>query len=426
MKVLVSKVNDNSREFSSLPLIFSISREGCYLVRLLTIFCNIATMKTKTFGKTGLQVSVLGFGCMRLPVIGRDNTRIDEEMATEMIHQAIENGVNYFDTAYPYHAESFSMAGESEPFLGKALRGGYREKVLLATKLPSWLVGSREDMDRYLDEQLARLETSCIDFYLLHSLNRSNWDKLVSLDVFEFLNSSIRAGKIRYAGFSFHDEVDLFKEVVDAYDWTFCQIMYNYFDEHFQAGREGMAYAAGKGLAIVVMEPLRGGSLVSGLPEESKKILHEAVPGRSEVEWAFRWLWNQPEVTVVLSGMSHPDHLRENLELAGRVPHAPWSEKDKTAIEKANSVIQKLQRVSCTACGYCMPCPEGVNIPRNFSLCNEHHMLKDRGAKVRYYRFLGEAERASNCVQCGLCEAQCPQHIPIMKELEHVAGLFKN
>jgi len=383
-------------------------------------------MNYKAFGKTGLQVSSLGFGCMRFPVVGGDNTHIDEEMATEMIHHAIEKGVNYFDTAYPYHAESFSMAGSSEPFLGRALKNAYREKVFVATKLPSWLVNSREDMDSYLDEQLARLNTGYIDFYLLHALNRTTWDKLVSFDVFDFLDKAIEAGKIRYAGFSFHDEVDLFKEIVDAYDWSFCQIMYNYFDEHFQAGREGLAYAAKKGLGIVVMEPLRGGSLVTGLPEESKTILHASVPGRSEVEWAFGWLWNQPEVDVILSGMSHPDHVRENLELAGRVPNAPWSEKDRSAIEKANSVIQDLQRVSCTSCGYCMPCPEGVNIPSNFSLCNDHYMLKDKGAKVRYYRLLGEVERASSCIQCGLCEPQCPQHIPIMKELEHVAELFKN
>ncbi len=383
-------------------------------------------MKYKTFGKTGLQISTLGFGCMRFPVTGKDNTRINEDLATEMVHHAIDSGVNYFDTAYPYHAESFATAGESEPFLARALKNGYREKVYLATKLPSWLVGSSEDMDRFLDEQLARLDTDCIDFYLLHALNRTTWDKLVSYDVFVFLDRAIEAGKIRYAGFSFHDELDLFKEIVDAYAWTFCQIMYNYFDEHFQAGREGLAYAAAKGLGIVVMEPLRGGSLVTGLPEPSKKILQEAVPGRSEVEWALGWLWNQSEVDVVLSGMSHPDHVRENLELAQRVPGAPWTEKDENAIKGANQVIQDLQRVSCTACGYCMPCPEGVNIPRNFSLCNDHHMLQDKGAKVRYYRLLGAPERASSCVQCGLCEEQCPQHIPIMKELEHVAELFQN
>lgn len=378
----------------------------------------------RSFGKTGLQISVLGFGCMRLPVIGRDVTHIDEEKAMEMVHHAIDHGVNYFDTAYPYHAEDFSKPGVSEPFLAKALKNGYREKVYLATKLPCWLVESREDMDRYLDEQLERLDTVTIDFYLLHALNRSTWDKMLRNGVVDFLNSALEAGKIRYAGFSFHDNIDLFKEIVDAYDWSFCQIMYNYFDEHFQAGREGLLYAAGKDLAVVAMEPLRGGSLVHGLPDGSSRFLHEAAPGRTEVDWAFRWLWNQPELSVVLSGMSDLAQVKENLELANSYSNAPWTVKDGEAIEQANQVIKKLQRVNCTDCGYCLPCPEGVNIPRNFSLCNDHHMLKDPGAKIRYHRLLSEAERASNCVQCGECEEKCPQQIPIMKELQHVAELF--
>ena len=202
--------------------------------------------------------------------------------------------------------------------------------------------------------------------------------------------------------------------------------MYNYFDEHYQAGREGLVYAAKKDIAVVAMEPLRGGSLVNGLPEESRKILNEAVPGRSEVEWAFGWLWKQPEVTVVLSGMSHLDQVKENLELANSVSEASWTEKDALAIEKATGIIQKLQRVNCTTCGYCMPCPEGVNIPRNFDLCNDHHMLHDPAAKARYFGLLSETERASNCIQCGLCEEQCPQHIPIRDELGHVVDLFES
>jgi len=383
-------------------------------------------MKYRTFGETGIQVSALGFGCMRLPVIDKNNTRIDEAQATEMIHHAISQGINYFDTAYPYHSESFSKPGNSEPFLANALKNGYREKVYLATKLPCWLVESREDMDRFLDEQLARLDTDRIDFYLLHSLNQSTWDKMVRNGVIDFLDSALKAGKISYAGFSYHDELPLFKEIVDAYNWTFCQIMYNYFDENFQAGREGLLYAAEKGMAVVAMEPLRGGSLVDGLPEESRKILKESVPGRTEVDWAFRWLWKQPEVTVLLSGMSHLDHVMENLELANTVSEAPWTEKDARATDQATKVIQKLQRVNCTSCGYCLPCPEGVNIPRNFALCNDHHMLHDPAAKNRYFGLLTEVERASNCVQCGLCEEQCPQHIPIRAELGHVVDLFES
>jgi len=382
-------------------------------------------MKYRTFGNTGIKVSSLGFGCMRFPVIGKDNTRIDEEKATEMVHHAIEQGINYYDTAYPYHSDSFSNPGSSETFLAKALKGGFREKIYLATKLPCWLVESREDMDRYLDEQLGRLETDYIDFYLLHALNRKSWTKMTELGVLDFLEKALQTGKIRYAGFSYHDDLELFKEVVDAYDWSFCQIMYNYFDEHFQAGKEGLDYAARKDLGVVAMEPLRGGSLVNGLPEKSRAILKKADSERSEVDWAFRWLWKQPEVTVVLSGMSHMDHVKENIELAKTVSEAPWTEKDEKAVNKARQVIRKLQRVNCTACSYCMPCPEGVDIPRNFELCNDHHMLQDPAARNRYYGLLNEAQRASACIQCGLCEEQCPQFIPIRAELGHVVDLFE-
>jgi predicted aldo/keto reductase-like oxidoreductase len=361
---------------------------------------------------------------MRFPVLGNDTKKIDEKKATEMIHHAIDQGVNYFDTAYPYHADSFTKPGASEPFLAKAIKNGFRQKVYLATKLPCWMVSTREDLDKFLHKQLRRLKTECIDFYLLHALNRSTWNKLFDLGVTDFLDDALRAGKIGYAGFSFHDETDLFKEVVDVYDWSVCQIMYNYFDEHFQAGRAGLEYAARKDLPVVAMEPLRGGGLVNGLPDEARQILNEAAPGRTEVDWAFRWLWSQPEVSVVLSGMSHMDHVTENLELANNLVHTSWSGKEAETIARVNCVINELQKVNCTNCGYCMPCPEGVNIPRNFSLCNDHHMLKDPMAKVRYHRILGESEKASNCTQCGVCLEKCPQHIPIPDELEYVSGLF--
>ena len=378
----------------------------------------------RDFGNTGLKVSALGFGCMRFPLLGKDNRVIDEAHATRMVHHAIEKGVNYFDTAYPYHAENFSKAGESEPFLGRALKNGYREKIYLASKLPCWLVESREDMERILNEQLARLETDFIDFYLLHALNRISWKKMLSFGVLDFLNDALRDEKIRHAGFSFHDELDLFKEIVDAYDWSFCQIMYNYFDEDFQAGAEGLKYASEKGLGVLAMEPLRGGTLVHGLPEEAGRILEEAVPGRSKVDWALRWLWKQPEVAVVLSGMSHMDQLSENLELTVRAASASWNSHDAETLRKVRQVILKLQKVNCTACGYCLPCPHGVNIPRNFSLCNDHHMLNDPAARARYYSLLGEKERASACIACGECLEKCPQQIAIPDELQEVADLF--
>jgi predicted aldo/keto reductase-like oxidoreductase len=343
----------------------------------------------------------------------------------EMALYAINNGVNYFDTAYPYHTLDFSKGGSSEPFLGKVLQQTERKKVHIATKLPSWLIQSREDMDKYLDEQLERMDTDYIDFYLLHGLMRNYWENLVKHDVFEFLDSAIKSGKIRYAGFSFHDKLDLFKEIVDAYNWTFCQIQYNYFDEHFQAGRDGLEYAAQRDIAVVVMEPLRGGSLAGRLPSEAMQILDETVSGRSAVDWALRWVWKHPEVSVVLSGMSHLDHVKENLALAEDVSNVSWTDKESKAINEATRIIKDLQRVSCTACGYCSPCPQGVNIPRNFQLCNDHHVFHDPSAKMRYQMLLSEAEKASNCIQCCQCEEHCPQQIPIPEELEHVVELFE-
>ena len=362
---------------------------------------------------------------MRFPLLDGDNARINEPLATAMLRRAIDNGVNYIDTAYPYHAENFHTGGASEPFLGKALSDGYREKVYLATKLPSWLVKSREDMDRFLDEQLERLATSHIDFYLLHSMNERNWRVLNELGVFDFIERALESGKIRHIGFSFHDELPLFREIVDARDWDFCQVMYNYYDEHYQAGREGLEYAASKGLGTVVMEPLRGGSLIRGLPAEARRVFKEAAPGRSEAGWALGWLWEQDAVEVVLSGMSTMEQVEENLDLATTRWDEEWGAPDAHAVEKASGVIHELQKVNCTACAYCMPCPHGVNIPRNFSLCNDHHMLDDPAARNRYYGFLSEKQRASACVQCGECLEKCPQHIDIPEELSHVVDIFE-
>jgi predicted aldo/keto reductase-like oxidoreductase len=374
-------------------------------------------MKQLLFGNTGLKVSPLGFGCMRLPVLDQDNTRIDEERALEMVHYAIDHGVNYFDTAYPYHGADFSEGGSSEPFLAKALRNGYRDKVLIATKLPSWLVESKEDMERFLDEQLERLETGTVDLYLLHSLDRVTWKKLRELGVLDFLDGALESGKIRFAGFSYHDELELFKEIVDAYDWSFCQIQYNYMDEEYQAGTAGLEYAAEKGLAVVVMEPLRGGTLVKGLPREARKALREADPDRTEVDWALHWVWKHPLVTMVLSGMSHLDHVKENLRLAESLPQKEWTAGDERTIKLVSSMIRGKKRVDCTDCSYCMPCPEGVNIPRNFAFYNDHHMLNDPAAKLRYQRIMSETAKASNCIRCGQCEPLCPQGIQIMDQL---------
>ena len=382
-------------------------------------------MKYRKFGKTGQSISALGFGCMRFPAIDKDPSRIDEDLATEMIRLALDGGINYFDTAYTYHGKDLSKGGASEPFLGRAIKSTRREDIYLTTKLPSWLVKAPEDLDRFLAEQSERLDTGYIDFYMLHALNRSRWEKLLEYDVLGFLDRAIREDRIRYAGFSFHDDLDLFKEIVDAYDWSVCQIQYNYFDVDYQAGREGLAYAAERDIPVVAMEPLRGGLLVRSLPEEAGRIFNETAPDRSGVEWALRWLWSQPGVSTIISGMSHPDHVKENLRLAEDVSNPSWTEEEEKAVMEARRIIKKAQRVDCTTCGYCMPCPEGVNIPFNLALSNDHHIFRDPAAGFRYRKVLSAQEKASACTRCGECLDKCPQGIPIPDELEHVAELFE-
>jgi len=367
------------------------------------------------------ELSILGFGCMRLPT--KDTGQIDEEQATGMIRYAIDHGVNYVDTAYPYHN------GESEPVVGRALSGGYREKVHLATKLPSWLIRSREDMDKYLDEQLARLRTNHIDFYLVHGLNRPFWENLSVLGVTDFLTDAIADGRIRYAGFSFHDNVTLFKEIVDAYDWTFAQIQYNFMDEHYQAGTEGLEYAAEKGLGIVVMEPIRGGLLareLAGISEiwEKTKVQHPAA------EWALRWVWNHPEVSVVLSGMSTPEQVRQNVAVAKSGFPDSLSRTELSLFGKVRKELEKRIAIPCTGCKYCVPCQHGVSIPECFEFYNRGHMYEDEEQTRDIYTmflggfFDGTPHYASLCQECGECEEKCPQSLPIIGNLKKVKEYF--
>jgi len=381
----------------------------------------------RTLGKTNETVSALGFGCMRLPIIDGDTTKIDEEKAIEMIRHAIDEGVNYVDTAYPYHGTGMGSGGESEPFVGRALKNGYREKVNLATKLPSWLIKTREDMDKYLNEQLERLQTKTIDFYLVHSLSAATWENLKNLGIDEFLDSAIKDGRIRYAGFSFHDKLEVFKGIVDYYDWSFCQIQYNYLDENFQAGNEGLKYAADKGLGVVIMEPLRGGKIVKNLPEIVKNTFDQAEIKRSPAEWALRWVWNHPEVSVVLSGMNIMDNVTENLKVASDAKPNSLTKKELETIDNVNKVFKERMKVNCTACEYCMPCPAGVNIPKNFTYYNEYSLFvtpeTDKELKARYSS-LKPGERADKCVECGKCETHCPQAIKIRDELKNVTALF--
>ena len=366
------------------------------------------------------DLSILGFGCMRLPVTkGGD---IDEKQATKMLRYAIDHGVNYVDTAYPYHK------GESEPFLGRALQDGYREKVFLATKLPSWLIKSRADMDHYLDEQLKRLQTDHIDFYLVHGLMKPFWENLWSLGITDFLDDAIADGRIKYAGFSFHDELALFKEIVDAYHWTFCQIQYNFTDEQNQAGTEGLRYAADRGLGIVVMEPLRGGMLTKEIPAINK-IWEKAVVRRSLSEWALRWVWNHPEVTVVLSGMSSLEQVEKNVAYAENGFPNSLSEEEQNLFGEAKIEYKRRIQVPCTGCRYCMPCPSNVSIPECFEMYNQGCMFDAPDVASVNYGFLGgmfsgSPGFASQCQECQECEKKCPQGIPIREELKKVAAYF--
>jgi uncharacterized protein len=375
-------------------------------------------------GKTGQKVSSLGFGAMRLPVLHHQSHRIDEAQAQAMVDYAVAHGINYFDTAYIYHSEVPFQAGTSELFLGRALKP-YRSKVHLATKLPSWYIKSREDMDRYLDEQLQRLQTDHIDFYLVHSLNTELWPNLLRLGVTEFLDAAIADGRIGYAGFSFHDELPLFKQIVDAYDWSFCQLQYNFMDEECQAGREGMRYAAARGLGVVIMEPLRGGSLAERIPPGVQAVWDKAASRRTPAEWALRFVWHQPEPCVVLSGMSNLDQMAENVSVAAEAQPGSLSAAELSLIEEVKALYLALTSVNCTSCGYCLPCPTGVNIPANFLQLNNLAMFGNRDAgKFFYQHILKEQERAAACTECAQCEDLCPQHLSIRERLKEVAAVF--
>ncbi len=380
-------------------------------------------MLYRKLGRSGLDVSVLGFGCMRLPIQGgsqshldgfNPNKLIDEEEATKMVEYAIARGVNYFDTAYFYHA------GKSETFLGKALKKD-RQRITLATKAPVILIKKREDLDRFLDEQLKRLDTHYLDVYLLHGLGRQSWGMVKELNAFEFLDRIKKDGRARYVGFSFHDDTKIFREIVDSYDWTMCQIQYNYFDENRQAGREGLAYAASKGLGVAVMEPIRGGKLADPVPAEVRAVWDSAEKKRTSAEWALRWVWNQPEVSTALSGMSTMSQVEENVRIAEEGEPHSLSEKELSLIGQASGIYKKMLKVDCTGCAYCMPCESGVNIPSNFSFYNDVFMFRDPELNYMLYNLMLSPEaRASNCSECGKCEERCPQHIQIRDALKKV------
>ncbi len=384
-------------------------------------------MLYRNLGKTGEKVSILGFGCMRLPIFEGDPTKINQPLATEMLHYALEHGVNYVDTAYPYHGLSASEGGMSELFVGEALKDGYRDEVYLSTKLPSWNIQKKEDLNFYLDEQLKRLQTDRIDIYLLHGLGQNTWKTLTELDVFEFLDSALEDGRIGYAGFSFHDNFDLFREIVDSYDWSLAQIQYNYMDEEFQAGKAGLDYMASKNMGTVIMEPLRGGCLTSNIPPDIQAIWDKAGTKRSPAEWALLFLWDHPEIDLVLSGMNTMEDVLENIAIAEKGFPNSLLDDELNLIQEVKEAYREKTYVDCTNCGYCTPCPEGVDIPLNLSLLNEFYIYQNMGKSKSNYTFLkAKLGSATFCNQCGECEEKCTQNIPIRKYLEEARQTFED
>lgn len=382
-----------------------------------------AVMQYRAFGKLDWKASALGFGCMRLPTTdGQRTGPIDEPKAIAMIRSAIDAGVNYLDTAWVYHE------GKSEGLLGKALKDGYRERVRIADKLPVWEVQSPADFDRILDEQLKRLGTDHINFYLLHALDKHRWTSEVLMHkLIEKAQQAKADGRIGHIGFSFHDDFDAFRMIVEGSDaWEFCQIQYNYMDVENQAGERGLKLAAARGLAVIVMEPLLGGRLAEP-PAEVREAMHKAHPTRTPAEWALQWIWNHPEVSLLLSGMSTPEQVEQNMASAARSGIGSMSAQEQEVVATARHLFQQRAVIPCTRCGYCMPCPNGVNIPGNFDLYNFAHLYGNvKDARQRYQIFMPKDQMAKECIQCTFCEDNCPQHIAIADWMEKVETLLGN
>ena len=360
----------------------------------------------------GEKISQLGYGCMRFT---RKGNSIDFEKAEREVLCAIENGVNYLDTAYIYPG--------SEECLGKILaKNSLRDKVHIATKLPQYLMRNPAAIEKTFQEELKRLQTDYVDYYLMHMFtDMHEWEHLKSLGIEDWIARHKADGSVRNIGFSYHGDSKMFLEILNAYDWDFCQIQYNYLDEHSQAGKTGLQAAAEKGIPVIIMEPLRGGKLVNMLPDKAKQAMADSGKGYSPAEWGLRWLWNQPEVTCVLSGMNSMEMVQENIRVASSAKAGDFTEKDFVTIEQIKTAIRENERVGCTGCRYCMPCPKGVNIPGNFYYYNLMYIEKKSSARFEYAQNIGlraEPGFASLCVGCGKCEQHCPQHLPIREKLK--------
>ena len=377
-------------------------------------------------GPLNWKVSVLGLGCMRLPSRRINRLRAKTSSSVELIRYGIDKGINYIDTAWPYNL------GDSEKILGEALQDGYREKVYLITKLPIFMVRKSKDFNKYLTTQMKRLKTDYLDGYLFHALNKGQFAKIKNLDLIKKMEEAKEEGLIRSIGFSFHDTLPVFKEIIDHYPWDISQIQYNYMDTCVQATDEGLSYAHKKGIAVVVMEPIKGGTLVNP-PLDAQQILNSAENKRSPVDWALQFLWNKPEISVVLSGMGSKKMVQENCDSADRSGINSLTSNDQMIIKQLAEVFRKRIKVPCTACGYCMPCPEGVNIPQNFACFNNVSLEESRFRRFqtrRAYKKLKNSKNKINlelsdgnanvCNKCGLCIEKCPQRINIPEELEKV------
>jgi len=377
-------------------------------------------MRYREFGsRIDWRPSALGFGCMRLPVIGDDRSRIDEAEACRMIRYAIDNGVNYLDTAYGYHG------GNSEGFVGRVLEDGYREKARVATKSPTWLLKEPGDFDKYLAEQLERLKTQRIDFYLLHGLGRERWRTILELGVLRSAEKARAEGKFSHFGFSFHDDLDAFKEIVTGYDgWDFCQIQYNYLDTEHQAGTAGLRFAAERGLGVVIMEPLRGGSLVGPRPESVEAVWATAPVERTPADWALQWLWDQPEVSLVLSGMSAMQHVVENVASAQRSAIGSLSPDETGFLSRVREAYLQLKPFNCTGCEYCLPCPQGLRIPNLLEFYSTAVMFGRVAEHRQMYGRIPEDRRAGACQECGECESRCPQGLPVREYMKTIHRTF--
>ncbi len=373
-------------------------------------------MEKRKLEKLGIETSLLGFGCMRFPVTA--DGKIDRQEAERMVDCAIAEGVNYIDTAYPYHD------GESEIVVGNILQKYDRKSLYLATKLPVWFVKSVEDVDRLLNEQLEKLQTDYIDFYLMHAMNKERWDEMLRLGCVERLEQLKAEGKIKYLGFSFHDAYEAFEEIITYRDWDFAQIQLNYMDINEQAGVKGYELADRLGVPLVIMEPIKGGSLAAFAPEITDKFA-ALDPKASPASFALRWVGTFPNVKVILSGMSSMEQVEDNLKTFA--DFKPLTQQEQDTIAEVRDILESRVRNGCTGCRYCMPCPAGVDIPGCFNAWNTYYAYQNYNVvKWNWEEGLGDAHQAKNCIECGQCEAACPQKISIREDLKQVQSDLDN